>query len=408
METFETIIERGCGLDVHKDTVYACIAGKGIKKQIRNFSTMTDGLKQLSQWLKDEGITDVAMESTGVYWKPVYNILEEDFNLKLVNARHIKHVPGRKTDVVDCEWICKLLLSGLLKGSFVPERKIRELRDLTRYKKKLINIISAEKNRIEKILQDCNIKLSSVATDIFGVSGSLIMDKLLAGEIDVEKLSELCKGRLRKKREQMKEALKGVMRRHHIFMIETIRQHIDLLKKIIQKVDAEIEKRTTDITEELTLLTTIPGVNKDAAEYILAEIGTDMSVFPNEQHLASWAGLCPGNNESAGKKSSKTTHGNKYLVAILVECAWAASRTKNTYLSSKYKSLVGRRGKKRALIAVAHKILCAIYFMLKNKVGYYELGAEFLQSRRKDKVAESYIKKLKELGYEVKLNKRVA
>ncbi len=406
METFETIIERGCGLDVHKETVYAHISGKGIKKQTLCFTTMTNDLNKLKEILRSEGVTHVAMESTGVYWKPIYNILEEEFTVLLVNARHIKTVPGRKTDVKDCEWICKLLMSGLLKGSFVPEKTMRDLRDLSRYKKKLVQTIGAEKNRVEKLLEDCNIKISAVASDIFGVSGTLIIDELLKGTTDIEKLADLSKGRLRKKKEVLKEALSGVVRPHHKFMIKTIRDHIGSLEKLIREVDQQIDQLVSPYQDDIERLTTIPGVAQEAARQIISEIGIDMSYFPNEQHLASWAGVSPGNNESAGKKKSgKTTHGNKYLIAVLVQCGWAASRTKNTYLSSKYKSLVGRRGKKRALIAIAHKILCAAYFILKDKVEYKELGAEYLESRRKDKVADSLIKKLKEIGYKVSLDK---
>ncbi len=302
METFETIIERGCGLDVHKETVFAHLTGKGIQKQTVMFGTTTNELLKLRELLRSAGITHVAMESTGVYWKPVYNILEEEFELMIVNARHIKAVPGRKTDVKDCEWICKLMMNGLLKSSFVPERTMRDLRDLNRFKKKLQGNIVSEKNRVEKVLEDCNIKLSSVASDTFGVSGMLILDELLSGETQVERLADLCKGRLRKKKKAMEEALVGVITPHHKFMIEASREHIKHLQTLIEKIDKQIDEKIAPYQQQIELLKTIPGVDTEGARQIISEIGVDMDHFPNEQHLASWAGVCPGNNESAGKK----------------------------------------------------------------------------------------------------------
>lgn len=403
---FEQIIERGCGMDVHKETVVATVSGTGIQAETRTFSTFTSSLIELKEWLKSLGITHAAMESTGIYWKPVFNILEEDFKIILVNARHIKNVPGHKTDKKDSQWIAKLLLSGLLKGSFIPPREIRELRDLFRYKRKLTGQVSSEKNRLQKILEDANIKLSSVVSDTFGVSATKIIDALLAGERDLEKLVELCHGRLLCKKEQLKEALIGNITTHHKFMLRTIKESISNIEKVIKKVEKQIDKQTKDYQVEIDLLQTIPGVGKDTAQGIVAEIGVNMEVFPNEQHLASWAGMSPGNNESAGKKKSgRTTHGNKNLRTILVEAGWGASKTKNTYLRSKYESLVGRRGKKRALIALGHKILCASYFIIKNKEAYQELGADYLESKRKKNQIQSYLDKLKKLGIEVEIKK---
>jgi len=404
---FDQIITRGCGIDVHKEVLTATIKGKGLKEESREFSTFTNSLKELSAWLEANGVTHVAMESTGVYWKPVFNILEEKFTILLVNARHIKNVPGRKTDQKDSAWIAKLLLSGLLKGSFIPPLDIRELRDLIRYRRKLTNHITSEKNRSQKILEDGNIKLSSVISDITGVSGTRIIDEIIAGNEDVEALANLCsKQILKNKREQLVESLRGLITPHHRFMLKTIRESIQSIEAIIAKVDAEIDKQAKAYSVELKLLETIPGVGKEGAIEIIAEIGADMSVFPNEHHLASWAGMSPGNNESAGKKKSgRTTHGDKYLKTILTQCAWAASRTKGTFYRSKYESLVGRRGKKRALIAIGHKILCAAYFIIKNKEPFKELGYEYLESRRKDKSVTKHLLKLKELGYDVEIKK---
>lgn len=304
----EVIVERGCGLDVHKETVVGCIMGNGIEKEIRTYGTFTNDLVRLGEWLKEKGVTHVAMESTGIYWKPVFNILEDGFELILVNARHIKNVPGRKTDVCDSEWLCKLLRNGLVRGSFVPPKDMRELRDLTRYKRKLTQAISAEKNRVQKILEDANIKLSSVVSDTFGVSGSEIIDALMEGKLTIEEMSELSRGRLKKKREEIREALVGNFQDHHKFMISTSLEHIKSLEGLIANIDAEIDKKLERYREEYELLQTIPGVKENGAASIIAEIGVDMERFPTEGHLSSWAGMSPGNNESAGKKNTAGLH----------------------------------------------------------------------------------------------------
>jgi len=298
----EIIVEKGCGLDVHKKTVVACIAGSGIKKEIRTYNTMTNDLLQLKKWLKENKITHVAMESTGIYWKPVFNILEDSFEVMLVNARHIKHVPGRKTDVQDSEWICRLLRNGLMKGSFIPPKDIRELRDLTRYRRKLTQAISAEKNRVQKVLEDANIKLSSVVSDTFGVSGSEIIESLTRGELSTEKMCGLLRGKLKKKKTEVKEALVGNFQEHHKFMIKASLKHIKSLEKIISGIDLRIVKKLKNYREEYKLLQTIPGVKEHGAASLIAEIGVDMDRFPTPAHLSSWAGVSPGNNESAGKK----------------------------------------------------------------------------------------------------------
>ncbi len=300
----EIIIDKGCGLDVHKETVVACIMGSGIKKEIRTFSTMTEDLLRLKSWLSGNGITHIAMESTGPYWKPVFNILEDSFEVILANARHIKNVPGRKTDVKDSEWICKLLRSGLLAASFVPPRAIRELRDLTRYRRKLTQAISAEKNRVQKVLEDANVKLSSVVSDTFGVSAGRMIEAILLGNLDAESISDLAVGRLKGKKEELKKALTGNFQDHHRFMIQASLDHIQSLEKIIVGLDQEINRKLKDYHKEYELLQTIPGVKEQGAASIIAEIGVDMDRFPSEGHLSTWAGMSPGNNESAGKKKA--------------------------------------------------------------------------------------------------------
>jgi transposase len=400
----DIIVDKGCGLDVHKGTVVACIMGTGIRKEVKTYTTMTNDLLRLKEWLQENGITHVAMESTGVYWKPVFNILEDGFEVILVNARHVKNVPGRKTDVQDSEWLCKLLRSGLVKGSFIPPRDIRELRDLTRHKRKLIQAITAEKQRVEKVLEDANIKLSSIASDTFGASGKRIIEELIKGKLRAEEMAELSKGRLRQKREDLKEALVGEVREHHKFMIKASLRHIGAMEKILSEIERRIQQKINrHYKEEYELLQTIPGV-KGEASTLIAEMGVDMERFPSEMHLSSWAGMSPGNNESAGKKKpGSTTYGNKCLKTMLTEFAWVASKTKDTYLRSKYHSLVGRRGKKKALVALGHKILIMCYHILKYRHPYKELGGDYLDNRRKDKITRSYIKRLNHLGYEVTL-----
>ena len=409
--TFEQVIDRGCGIDVHKSIIVATIKGVGIQEETRTFSGFTESIEEMRNWLKEKKITHVAMESTGVYWKPIFNILEADFEIILVNARHIKNVPGHKTDKKDSKWIAKLLLSGLLKGSFIPPKPIRELRDLTRYRRKIVGQVAAEKNRLQKILEDANIKLSSVLSNMSGSTATKIINAMIDGEDNIEELLKFRHGKMQTSKEDLASALKGKLTEHHKFMLRTIKESIQEKEKLIEKLDTRVEEhlKANELILDLELLQTIPGVGKDAAAGILAELGNDMDKFPNEQHLASWAGMSPGNNESAGKKkSSKITHGDKFLKILLVQCAWAATRTKNTYLRSKYDSLVVRRGKKRALIAVGHKILIAAYFILRDKVAYKELGSEFLKNRNLDKKINRHLKQLKELGVEVEIKKTVA
>lgn len=398
---FEQVVSRGCGIDVHKKVLVATIRGVGLKEQTRSFDCFTQDIESLRAWLKSNEVTHVAMESTGVYWKPVFNILEEDLEVILVNARHIKNVPGRKTDKADSKWIAKLLLSGLLKGSFIPPRPTRELRDLTRYRRKIVGQAASEKNRLQKILEDANIKLSSVVSNMSGVSATRIMEAMIGGQEDIDELVKLRHGKLKVSKEELAKSLNGHLSQHHKFMLSTIKSSIEDKRALIDKLDIKIQEQLEATKQTLSgeLLQTIPGVGKDAAAGILAEIGNDMSQFPSERHLASWAGMSPGNNESAGKKKSgRITHGDKYLKTLLVQCAWAATRTKNTYLRSKYDSLVVRRGKKRALIAIGHKILIASYFILKDQVAYRDLGVEFLENKRKTNQIHHHIKRLNELG----------
>jgi len=401
---FEQVVDKGCGLDVHRDTVVATVMGKGITTETRTFGTTTSSLNELGAWLESLGVTGGAMESTGVYWKPVLHVLRTyPLNLMVVNARHIKNVPGRKTDKADSQWICKLLMSGLLKGSFIPPENIQELRELHRYKKKLIGTIASEKNRIIRLLEDANVKLSSVVSDTSGVTASYLIKGLMEGRKDLEKLiSECYHGKLSSTPEQIKEAITGRLTPNHIFLLRSMQKHITSLEGQIEEIDLEVGKHIKDFEEEIELLQTIPGVGKEGAIGIVAEIGVDMSVFPSEHHLASHSGMCPGNNESAGKKkSSRTRQGNKHLKATLTELAWGATRTKKSYFKAKYESMVARRGKKRALIAIGHKILCASYHIINNKEPFKEFGYEYLMERKKKNRAEYLKRELRELGFTV-------
>ncbi len=399
------ILNRGCGLDVHKDNVVASIKGKDIKSETKTFLTFTEDLYELVAWLQNHGISEVAMESTGVYWKPVYHILEEFFNIILVNARHIKNVPGQKTDKKDSEWIAKLLLSGLLKGSFIPPQDIRELRALNRHRRKLIHKRTAEKNRLQNVLEDANIKLGSVISDIFSVSGTAMVNALVNGQNNPEVLANLSKGSLVKKKDLLIKALNGKVTDHHRFMLKLILDSIKHIDNQIAQLEAEMEKIKLKYTQQIDLLKTIPGVSTHVATGIIAEIGTDMSEFPTHKHLASWAGVCPGNNESAGKKySSKITHGNKYLKTTLVEAAWVASRSKaNPIFADKHRRIAARRGSKKASIAIGHKILTAAYHILRDMEPYQPSTQDIaiLEKRRMKKIQrlENQLSKLKNTSF---------
>lgn len=396
---FQQVVERGAGIDVHKETVVVTIQGKGLLAATRTFPTYTSCLLELKQWLKAHQITHVAMESTGVYWKPIVNILGEDFKVLLVNARHIKNVPGHKTDKKDSQWLAKLLLSGLLKGSFIPDKSIRALRDLTRYRTKLTRQVSGEKNRFLKILEDTNIKLSCVLSDPFCVSGKRIIEVILNKEAyKPSELLPLVHGGVKASRQDLLKGLEGYISEHHRFMLKTILKNIDKLEETIEEVDERIEKEMVPYQGERELLKSIPGVGEGVALGIISEIGVNMEPFPSHQHLASWAGISPGNNESAGKiKSTKVMEGNKWLKSKLVEAGWAASRSKETYLGSKYRSLVRSKGPKKAIVALAHKILISVYYMLKEKVVYKDLGVSYLGKLKKEKLISFYKEQLAKL-----------
>lgn len=399
----EVLHDRCCGLDVHKQTVVACVITPNLR-EIRTFSTMTDDILKLKAWLIECKVSHAAMESTGVYWKPIYNILEDAFTLLLVNAHHIKALPGRKTDVKDAEWIADLLRHGLVKGSFVPDRQQRELRELTRCRRSLIQERSRVIERIQKVLEGGNIKLSSVATDIVGVSGRAILESMLNGIEDPKVLAEMSKGALRNKKASLEAALKGKMGQHQKLVLGTHLRHLDFLDGEIARLDEEIEQRMEPFKENLESLDEIHGIDKRSAEEIIAEIGVDMSHFASSAHIASWAGLCPGNNQSGGKRGrGKTRHGNRWLRSTLVQAARGAARSKNNYLSAQYHKLVGRRGDKRAIVAVAHSILIVIYNMLLKHTAYQDLGAIYNDKRNEQHVVSRLVRRIENLGYKVSL-----
>jgi transposase len=403
----DLMYERCCGLDIHKKVVVACLIIPGPdqkpRKEIRSFGTMTADLLELSDWLFEAGCTHVAMESTGVYWKPIYNLLEDRFTLLLVNAQHIKRVPGRKTDVQDCEWIADLLQHGLLTGSFVPERAERELRELTRYRTSLVRERSAEVNRLQKALEGANVKLASVLSDITGASSRRLLAALLNGEADTVHLEKLVDPRLKDKVPDLKRALAGAFGAHQRFLVARQLRHIAELDQLIAEVSQEIGERMHPFEQQITLLDTIPGVGRWTAEVILAEIGTDMARFPTPGHLASWAGMCPGNNESAGKrKSGKTRKGSPWLRVALTEAAYAAGRGK-TYLSAQYHRLIVRRGKKRAAVAVGHSILVIVYHLLTREASFQDLGFGYYDQRARPDLERRLVRRLEALGNSVLL-----
>ena len=440
------------GLDVHKDTVVACVRWldnrQRTQREVTTFGTTTPDLLELLQWLQAHRVPVVAMESTGVYWKPIFNLLESHMEVILVNPEHIKKVPGRKTDVKDCEWIAQLLQHGLLRASFVPGRPIRNLRDLTRQRAQLVREKGRSANRIQKVLEDANIKLGSVATDVLGQSGRAMLRALIAGVDDPETLAQLARGLLRKKLPQLRKALTGQVTDHHRFLLSLHLDHLTHVETLIghleQRIGAEMAKDrppgpplgegggaspvaghngsptpgepptlpqgsapaapAVGLWAALWLLVTIPGISRRVAEIVLAEVGTDMGRFATHQHLASWTGVCPGNNESAGKRrSGRTAHGNVWLRSALVQAAWAATRAKGTYLSAQYRRLVRRCGKKKALIGVAHSLLVMYYHVLKKGEPYRELGADYLDKLAPDQRARQLVRQLESLGHKVTL-----
>jgi len=404
----EIVYAHCAGLDVHKKTVVVAIivpdeAG-GLRKEVRTFGTMTADLLALSDWLMTCGVTHVAMESTGEYWKPVYNILENNFEILLVNAQHIKAVPGRKTDVKDAEWIAELLRHGLLKASFVPPLGQRELRELTRYRSTFVRTRATLVNRVHKVLESANIKLPSVASDVLGVSGRAMLEAIVSGQSNPAEMAELARGRMRDKRDLLTKALEGHVQAHHRFVLTELLAEIDNLDETIQRFNEQIAEYCRPFEEAVTLLDTIPGVGREVAEVIVSEIGTDMSRFPTANHLASWAGVAPGNHESAGKRySGKTTKGNHALAAALNQAAHAAAVTKNTYLSAQYRRLAARRGKKVAIVALEHTLLVIAYQLIQQKEPYRELGGDYFDKRRPEATAKRLVKRLEQLGFSVSL-----
>ena len=405
----ERLPERCCGLDVHRDTVAACVRVPGEngerRQEIQTFATTTAGLVALHDWLASFAVTRVGRESTGVYWKAIYYALEDRFECWLLNAVHLRNVPGRKTDVKDAEWICQLTEHGLVRPSFVPPPPIRELRDLTRYRRTLIEERSREVQRLHKVVEDAGIKLSSVASEVLGVAGRLMLEALVAGTHDPAVLAELAKGRLRAKIPALREALAGHFRAHHALLVGELLSHVDYLDEAIGRMSEEVERRIGPFSEAVALLDSIPGVNQRTAEVLVAETGADMSRFPGAGHLASWAGICPGNNESAGKHfSGRTRRGSKWLRTALVESASAAARSKGTYLSSQYARLKGRRGHKKAIGAVAHSILVISYHLLSRHASYQDLGADYLLlHERSDAYKNRLVRQLERLGHKVTL-----
>lgn len=408
------VLYRCCaGLDVHKETVVACVRRLDEQgcahEEIRTFGTMTALLLALADWLLEAGVTHVAMESTGVYWKPIYHVLEGQFELLLVNAQHIKQVPGRKTDVKDCAWIAQLLQHGLLKSSLVPPPFQRELRDLTRQRTQLTGEQGRVAQRIQKVLEDANIKLASVATDVMGASGRDMLRALIAGTTDPQELAKLARGRLKAKIESLREALLGRVTDHHRFLLRMHLEHYEQLEVMQGQFTRRIEEQLAPFAPEVELLKTIPGIADRTAEVLLAEIGPDLTPFPTADHLASWAGMCPGNNESAGKRrSGRTRKGNQWLRSALVQMAWAASRTKDTYLSVYYRRLSVRRGRKRALIALAHSMLVIIYHVLTRRTPYQDLGATYLDNLAPERLTRQLVKRLERMGHKVTLEPQAA
>lgn len=405
----EMVLSTCCGMDVHKRQVVACLLSHDEQgeatKHVQSFATTTQGILQLSDWLMQASCTQVAMESTGVYWKPIFNLLEGHCEILLVNAQHIKNVPGRKTDTIDAEWIAQLLRYGLLRGSFVPKSAQRELRDLTRYRRSLVEERTRILNRLQKVLEDTNIKLGNVVSDINGISARAMLEALVAGETDPHVLADLAKGSLRKKREQLALALTGTVRPQHQFILGEYLAHLDFLEEGLERVTHEIIQRLEPDWQTVALLTTIPGVSQRTAHIILAELGRDLTRFPSAEHLASWTGLCPGNHESAGKRySGKTRSGNPYLRQGLMEAAHAVSRTKGNYLVAQFRRLSQRRGKKRALVALAHSLLKIIYYILKRNQPYQDLGPDYFDRLEKNKIERRLVKRLQDLGYQVTLS----
>jgi transposase len=402
----EVLHPRCAGLDVHKDVVVATVRCVSAPKhqEVRSFATTTTGLLALSTWLASHECTHVAMEATGVYWKPVWHLLEGPFELLLANAQHIRNVPGRKTDVADAVWIADLLAHGLIRASFVPPARIQELRDLTRTRKQLVREVAQHTQRLQKVLEDANVKVASVLSTILGRSGRAMLDAIVAGETDPERLADLAQKTARRKHAQLVEALRGRVTPHHRAMLKLHLRVIDALHEALRELDASVGKALEPVRKSAQLLTTMPGVSDIVANVVVSEIGTDMGRFPDAAHLVSWAGLCPRSDESAGKRrSTRVRQGAPWLKTTLVTAAWAAVRTKDTYLRAQFLRIKSRRGAKKAILAVAASMLAASYFMLRDGVEYRDLGSDHFARRDKAKTVGRLVRRLRDLGCEVEL-----
>ena len=401
----EILFPRCCGLDVHKASLTACILindSGGKERHLRRFGTMTRDVMELANWLTEHGVQKLAMESTGVYWKPIWNLLEGRFDLMLVNAQHIKAVPGRKTDIKDCEWIAELLQHGLLRGSFVPSEPIRELRDLNRNRAILVQQRATVSNRIEKVLEDANIKLASVASHVLGQSGRTMLQAMVDGITEPAKLADMARAKLRNKIPELRLAFEGRFEERHRFQMEELLDQLQFLDGSIAEFAQKIDERSQPLQDKIDLLMTIPGIDRITASSVIAEIGGDMNQFPTAQHLASWAGICPGNKESAGKQySGKTRKGSRWLRRILCQAAWAASHTKNTYLAAQFRRIAAKRGKQRAIVAVAHSILVAAFYILKRHEPYREAGGNYFEQVNPTALRRYLVKRLERLGHKV-------
>jgi transposase len=409
----QVVFARCAGLDVHKKTVVVTVllteSNGSVAKETRTFSTMTAELLRLEAWLADLQVDQLALESTGVYWYPIYNVLEEGRTILLVNPQHIKAVPGRKTDVRDSEWLADLLRHGLLSASFIPPKPIRELREVTRYRKQLVYERTQYANRLQKVLESANIKLAAVASDILGVSGRTMLDALIAGVQEAAQMAEYARGRMRRRIPDLRQALEGRVSPHHRFLLRQILKHIDSVDHELLEVEQQIAGYLQPYAEASRLLQTIPGIGAPAAAALISEIGVDMTRFPSAKHLASWAGVCPGNNQSGGKRlPAGTTGGNRWIRAILAEAVWVISRTKGTYLAAQFQRLMRRRGKYKAVIAVAHTLLVIIYHLLRDHVPYADLGPDYFDRLDKARVERHHVRRLEQLGYTVTLSPAVA